>query len=75
MVTSMSVARYQKSLRNHMRKERGEDGGRWLYRTKEERDAQWAEKVGRATKANWFRRGGQTSILNVPTTLGSELAN
>ena len=54
MVTSMSVARYQKSLRNHMRKERGEDGGRWLYRTKEERDAQWAEKVGRATKANWF---------------------
>ena len=75
MVTSRSVARYRNSLRNHLRKERGEEGGRWLYRTKEERAAQWAEQGGKATKANWFRRGGHTSILNVPATLGSELAN
>ena len=64
MVTSRSVARYQNSLRNHTRQERGEEGGRWLYRTKEEREAQWTEKGGRATKADWFRRGGHTSILN-----------
>ena len=37
MVTSGSVARFQNRLKNHMRKENGEEGGRWLYRTKEER--------------------------------------
>ena len=74
MVTSRSVARYQNSLKNHMRKVRGE-GGRWLYRTKEERERQWEEQGGRSTKANWFRKGGHTSIMNVPATLGSELAN
>ena len=75
MVTSRSVARYQNSLQNHRRKERGQEGGRWLYRTKEERARQWEEQGGRATKANWFRRGGHTSILNVPATVGSELAD
>ena len=74
MVTSRSVARYQNSLKNHLRKERG-DGGRWLYRTKEERERQWEEQGGRASKANWFRKGGHTSIVNVPATLNSELAN
>ena len=44
MVTNRSMARYQNILRNHMRKERGEKKDRWLYRTKEEREEQWAEK-------------------------------
>ena len=45
-----------------------------MYRTREERERQWEEQGGRPTKADWFRKGGFTSVLNVPTTPGSELA-
>ena len=48
---------------------------RWLYRTKLERERQWEEKGRQATKANWFRKGGFTSIINVPATPGSLLAS
>ena len=43
--------------------------GRPLYRNKEER-----RKVPRDDKTNWFRNGGHTATIMVPTTPGSILA-
>jgi hypothetical protein len=45
-----------------------------MYRTRQEREQQWREKGGRSTKADWFRKGGATSVLNVPATEGGVLA-
>jgi hypothetical protein len=74
VITTRAVARYTTAMTNHLRQERGEEGGRWMYRTRQERERQWREKGGRSTKADWFRKGGATSVLNVPATEGSVLA-
>ena len=71
LITTRAVAKYSNSLRNHRKV--GE-GRRAMYRTREERERQWEEQGGRPTKADWFRKGGFTSVLNVPATPGSELA-
>ena len=71
LITTRAVAKYGNSLRNHRKV--GE-GRRPMYRTREERERQWEEQGGRPTKANWFRKGGFTSVLDVPATPGSELA-
>ena len=43
--------------------------GRPLYRSKEER-----RKATKDDKATWFRKGGDTATIMVPSTPGSALA-
>ena len=72
LITTRAVAKYSNSLKNHRKVGEGQ---RRMYRTREEREKQWEEQGGRPTKANWFRKGGYTSVINVPATSGSQLAN
>ena len=68
MVMSRVVAKYSKSLENHMNSEKV------MYRNRLEREAGVKAKGGKSTKATWFRRGGVTTTLSVPTTVGGKLA-
>ena len=45
-----------------------------MYRNRVERHTEVEARGGRSTKANWFRRGGVTTTLSVPTTYGGKLA-
>ena len=73
LITTRAVAKYLNSLDNHLKYLDG-SGGRRMYRTKEERADQRKREGGKASKADWFRKGGFTSVLNVPATQGSLLA-
>jgi hypothetical protein len=68
LITTRAVARYQNSLKNHQK------GKKNMYRTREERRLQWEAQGGKATAADWFRKAGFTSKINIPATTDSKLA-
>ena len=68
MVMSRVVAKYTTSLENHL------TGKKTMYRDRVEREAQVKARGGKSTKANWFRAGGVTTTITVPTTPGGLLA-
>ena len=68
MVISRVVAKYSKSLENHI------NGEKIMYRNRLERQTEVEARGGKSTKANWFRSGGVTTTLSVPTTCVGKLA-
>lgn len=68
-VFNRAVMKYKKELVEHL------EGRKDIYRSREERRRQLAERGGRTRKDDWFRkrgRGGEktTSVLRVPYTNG-----
>ena len=62
------VSRYLNSLQNH----RG--GSIIIYRNKKEQKTEVEAAEGRASKCNWFQKGGATNLLRVPATPVNGLA-
>ena len=69
-----AVTRYEAEIKSHRMWELGEEGGRPIFRTGQERDLYKEGKSGYVTSDNWFRAGGYTSIVWVPATPGGLLA-
>ena len=62
------VAKYTDSLARHL------SGERPMYRSKEEREESLARSGGKSDKTDWFRKIGATTVITVPSTLNSKLA-
>ena len=39
-----------------------------MYRTREEMEQRWIELGGKPDSSSWFRKGGITGIVNVPSS-------
>ena len=63
------MLKYKTDLANH------KDGSKQLYRTRVERKIQKQSNGKENQKDTWFRSGGATSTLTVPTTPGGALAD
>ena len=63
MIITRVLAKYQTSLQIHNSRTKK------MYRTKFEREAH-VMIVGKSSKADWFRKGGYTNSLAIPTTPG-----
>ena len=68
MIVTKDIAKYELSLRNHL------SGIKPMYRTREEREQYHLAQGGRSTKSTWFRKGGFTCTITIPTTPGGKLA-
>ena len=67
MFITRVLARYETSLQNHR------SGTKRMYRTKSEKEAH-IRTVGKSSKDDWFKKGGFTNCLTIPTTPGGRLA-
>ena len=67
MIITRVLARYETSLQNHR------SGTKRMYRTKSEKEAH-IRTVGKSSKDDWFKKGGFTHCLTIPTTPGGRLA-
>ena len=67
MIITRVLARYETSLHSHR------SGTKRMYRTKGEREAH-IRTVGKTSKDDWFKKGGFTNCLTIPTTPGGRLA-
>ena len=67
MIITRVLARYQTRLKNHESKTKP------MYRTRKEREA--TRSTCKTDKSNWFKKGGFTNTLTIPTTPGGKLAS
>ena len=49
------------------------DGTHKMYRDRTEMEARWASQGGKPDSSQWFRKGGTTGVLMVPSTKGGVL--
>ena len=45
-----------------------------MYRSKEKREESLARLGGKSDKTDWFRKTGATTVITVPSTVNSKLA-
>ena len=67
VVTIRAVENVRKSLKNN------KTGTKKMFRSREEIEEFWERRGGKVDNQDWFRKGGATGVLYIPSTEGEVL--